>query len=121
MENMFFSLLLFLNMYIAFSANVKFDSRESVIFKINDGFISGLTQDLNLCKVFQPPLLSIGHFWMEMKPLLSTNQHVRFMVLHQCQKPTVEGIFNNFLQKAFECEDSNYAQVTAMPFFSFDQ
>ena len=79
--------------------------------QMKNEFVPGLGFDSNLCRLFQPPVDRAGNFWVGMKSLPETNRKARFIVVHQCKKTIPQGLFNNYLHNAFECEDSRFVQV----------
>ena len=92
--------------------------------QLDQEFVAGLWLETNLCKIFEPPVDRSGHFWIGFNRINrfnkinqfdripeTTSSKVRFMVVHQCRKSAPQGIFKNFLQKAFECEDTRFVQV----------
>lgn len=97
---------------VILSASVAFNGNNNVTLQLHEEFVPALTLDFNLCKVFQPMPKSSDRFWIGHRALKSTSKRARFMVVYQCQKTSVESIYNGFLQRAFECEDTRFTQVS---------
>ena len=74
-------------------------------------FVSGLSSDASLCKVFQPPVNRAENFWVGMKPIPEMSPKARFVVVHRCRKSVSASAFKKFLQKSFDCEDNRFVQV----------
>ena len=77
-------------------------------------FVSGLSSDASLCKVFQPPAppdIRLDQYWVGMKSIPETSDNARFIVVHRCRKSLQQNVFKKFLQRAFDCEDSRFVQV----------
>ena len=104
----------FLFLFVLLRFPVKSDPDDTVqTFRVqlDREFVSGLSSDASLCKVFQPPVNRAESFWVGMKPIPEMNPKVRFVVVHRCRKSLSASAFKKFLQKSFDCEDNRFVQV----------
>ena len=83
---------------------------------LNNQYISGIFPDLNLCQIFTPiSVENDNKIFFEAKPNLDVSKHVRYIVLHKCRwSSKQDSFYGPYLNKAFECEDTRFVQVSAI-------
>ena len=102
----------FFSLFMLKDARAVANEVKTLKVQLDQEFVAGLWLETNLCKIVEPPVDRIGSFWIGMNRIPeTTSSKVRFMVVHQCRRSTPQGLFKNFLQRAFECEDTRFVQV----------
>ena len=86
---------------------------ETTVIKLNNQYLPGIFPDYNLCQIYPPvSFKQDGKLFTGAKPNFDNHDNLRYIVLHKCRRSSKQdSLYDTYLNKAFECEDTRFVQV----------